>query len=214
MGLADSLKANVDASVGGAFFSKTFRECKILLDKMAQNSGWMTRNSTITHVVHSVALDLNNLIAENMATLMTQMSILTKKIDELGQKLQWSAEGDNQQYQEDMNYVANYGGQWQGGQNWGQQNQQYRPAQQQYNNNNNPGALRPQGQVVSYQRQQGYNQQNQQQDYQQPQQQQIVRQDDGFTELKGMLNNNNRMLQKLIGSIRKCKKEWTYMNQQ
>ncbi|XP_070045378.1 uncharacterized protein [Nicotiana tomentosiformis] len=46
-----------------------------------------------------------------------------------------------------MNYVANYGGQRQGGQNWGQQNQQYRPAQQQYNNNNNPGAMRLQGQV-------------------------------------------------------------------
>jgi len=39
MGLADSLKANADASAGGAFLSKTFAECKILLDKMAQNSG-------------------------------------------------------------------------------------------------------------------------------------------------------------------------------
>jgi len=48
MGLADSLKANVDASAGGAFLSKSFRECKVLLDKMAQNSGWMTRDSTIT----------------------------------------------------------------------------------------------------------------------------------------------------------------------
>ncbi|XP_019254994.1 PREDICTED: uncharacterized protein LOC109233563 [Nicotiana attenuata] len=54
-----------------------------------------------------------------------------------------------------MNYVANYEGQRQGGQNWGQHNQQYRPAQQQYNNNNNPGAMRPQGQVMPYQRQQG-----------------------------------------------------------
>ncbi|XP_019252783.1 PREDICTED: uncharacterized protein LOC109231587 [Nicotiana attenuata] len=226
MGLADGLKANVDASAGGAFLSKTFRECKILLDKMAQNSGWMTRDSTITPVVHSVALDPNNSIAENMATLMTQMSILTKKIDESGQKQQvhivdatnrglcthcidqpyvcsWSAEGEKQQYQEDMNYVTIYGGQRQGGQNWGQQNQQYRPAQQQYNNSNNHGAMRPQGQVVPYQRQQGYNQQNQQLAYQQPQQQQIVRQDDGFGKLKGMLNNNNRMLQQLIGSIRK-----------
>ncbi|XP_070025550.1 uncharacterized protein [Nicotiana sylvestris] len=43
MGLVDSLKANVDASAGGAFLSKTFIECKILLDKMAQNLGWMTR---------------------------------------------------------------------------------------------------------------------------------------------------------------------------
>ncbi|XP_070040729.1 uncharacterized protein [Nicotiana tomentosiformis] len=102
-----------------------------------------------------------------------------------------------------MNYVANYGGQRQGGQNWGQQNQQYRPTQQQYNNGNNPGAMRPQGQVVPYQRQQGYNQQNQQLAYQQPQQQQIVRQDDGFAELKGMLDSNNRMLQQLIGSTGK-----------
>ncbi|XP_070040850.1 uncharacterized protein [Nicotiana tomentosiformis] len=156
MGLADGLKANVDALAGGAFLSKTFGECKILLDKIAQNSGWMTRVSTITLVVHSVALDPNNSIAKNMATLMTQMSIITKKIDESGS----------------------------------------RPAQQQYNNNNNPGAIRPLGQVVPYQRQQGYNQQNQQLTYQQPQQQQIMRQDDGFTELKGML-------QQLIGSTGK-----------
>ncbi|XP_070037524.1 uncharacterized protein [Nicotiana tomentosiformis] len=142
MGLADSLKANVDASAGGEFLSKSFRECKILLDKMAQNSGWMTRDSTNTPIIHSVALDPNNSIAENMATLMTQMSILTKKIDESGQK---------HNYKENMNYVANYGGQRQGGQNWGQQNQQYRLAQQQYNNSNNPGAMRPQGQVVLYQ---------------------------------------------------------------
>nr|XP_016444481.1 PREDICTED: uncharacterized protein LOC107769751 [Nicotiana tabacum] len=46
----------------------------------------------------------------------------------------------------------NYGGLRQGGQNWGQENQQYRPEQQQYNNSINPGAMRPQGQVVPYQR--------------------------------------------------------------
>nr|XP_033511435.1 uncharacterized protein LOC117276207 isoform X1 [Nicotiana tomentosiformis] len=46
MGLADSLKANVDALAVGAFLSKTFTECKILLDKMAQNSGWMARGAT------------------------------------------------------------------------------------------------------------------------------------------------------------------------
>ncbi|XP_070053343.1 uncharacterized protein [Nicotiana tomentosiformis] len=226
MGLADGLKANVDASAGGVFLSKTFGECKILLDKMAQNSGWMTRASTITPVVHSVALDPNNSIAENIATLMTQMSILTKKIYESCQKQQvhivdvtngglctpcfnqpyvcsWSAKGDNQHYQEDMNYVANYGGQRQGGQNWGQHNQQYRPAQQQYNNNSNPGAMRPLGQVVPYQRQQDYNQQNQQLTYQQPKQQQIMRLHDGFTELKGMLDSSNRMLQQPIGSMGK-----------
>ncbi|XP_070047990.1 uncharacterized protein [Nicotiana tomentosiformis] len=80
MGLADSLKANVDASTGGSFFSKSFRECKVLLDKMTQNSGWMTRDSTITLVVHSVALDPNNSMAENMATMMTQL--ISIEVDE------------------------------------------------------------------------------------------------------------------------------------
>nr|XP_009776844.1 PREDICTED: uncharacterized protein LOC104226530 [Nicotiana sylvestris] len=56
--------------------------------------------------------------------------------------------------------------------------------------------MRPHGQVVPYQRQHGYNQQNQQQAYQQPQQQQIVRHNDGFAELKGMM-------QQLIGSTGK-----------
>ncbi|XP_075099209.1 uncharacterized protein LOC142176051 [Nicotiana tabacum] len=88
MGLADTLKANIDASAGGAFLSKTFRESKILLGKMEQNSGWTTRNAPITHVVHSVALDPANSMAENMATLMIQMSILTKKVEESGQKHQ------------------------------------------------------------------------------------------------------------------------------
>ncbi|XP_070002822.1 uncharacterized protein [Nicotiana sylvestris] len=88
MGLADTLKANVDASAGGAFFSKTFRESKILLDKMEQNSRWTTRNTLITLVVHSAALDPAKSIAENMATLMIQMSILTKKVEESGQKHQ------------------------------------------------------------------------------------------------------------------------------
>ncbi|XP_075092254.1 uncharacterized protein LOC142172519 [Nicotiana tabacum] len=86
MGLADNLKVNVDASAGGAFLSKTFTECKILLDKMSQNSGWMTRGTTLAPRVHSVPFDPNNLHAENMATLMTQLSILTKKIDEMGTK--------------------------------------------------------------------------------------------------------------------------------
>nr|XP_016515412.1 PREDICTED: uncharacterized protein LOC107832116 [Nicotiana tabacum] len=86
MGLADNLKANVDASIRGAFLSKTFTECKVLLDKMSQNSGWMTRGTTLAPIVHSVLLDPNNSHAENMATLMTQMCILTKKIDEMGTK--------------------------------------------------------------------------------------------------------------------------------
>nr|XP_018623931.1 cytochrome P450 71D11-like [Nicotiana tomentosiformis] len=129
IGLADNLEDNVDASAGGAFLSKPFRECKVLLDKMAQNSVWMTRDSTITLVVHSVALDPNNSIAENMATLITQISIITKKIDESGQKkvditngglctpcinqsyvCLWSDESDNQNYQEKINFVGNYGG--------------------------------------------------------------------------------------------------------
>nr|XP_009789014.1 PREDICTED: uncharacterized protein LOC104236725 [Nicotiana sylvestris] len=86
MGLADNLKANVDASAGGAFLSKTFTDCKVLLDKMSQNSGWMTRGTTLAPIVHLVPLDPNNLHGKNMATLMTQMSILTKKIDEMGTK--------------------------------------------------------------------------------------------------------------------------------
>ncbi|XP_070031597.1 uncharacterized protein [Nicotiana tomentosiformis] len=60
--------------------------------------------------------------------------------------------------------------------------------------------MRPQGQVVPYQRQQGYNQQNQQLTYQQPQQQQIVRQDDGLSEIKGML-------QQLIGASGKMEEK-------
>ncbi|XP_070031761.1 uncharacterized protein [Nicotiana tomentosiformis] len=94
-GLANNLKANVDTSTCGAFFSKLFRECKVLLDRMAQNSGWMTRDTTITLIVHSVALDPNNSITENMATLMIQMSILTKKIDESGQKQSYATTGSS-----------------------------------------------------------------------------------------------------------------------
>ncbi|XP_070047218.1 uncharacterized protein [Nicotiana tomentosiformis] len=66
--------------------------------------------------------------------------------------------------------------------------------------------MRLRGQIVPYQRQQGYNQQNQQLVYQQPQQQQIVRQDDGFAELKEMLDSNNRMLQQLVGHISQSKR--------
>ena len=105
---------------------------------MAQNSGWTTRNAPITPVVHSVPLDPSNSIAKNMATLLTQMSILTKKVEESGQKQQvhivdttneglcascisqpignqWNAKHDHHHYPEDMNYVSNYGGQRQGG---------------------------------------------------------------------------------------------------
>ncbi|XP_019250930.1 PREDICTED: uncharacterized protein LOC109229835 [Nicotiana attenuata] len=56
--------------------------------------------------------------------------------------------------------------------------------------------MRPQGQMVPYQRQQRYNQQNQQHAYQQPPQQQIVRHEDGFAKLE-------RMMQQVIGSTGK-----------
>ncbi|XP_019244429.1 PREDICTED: uncharacterized protein LOC109224295 [Nicotiana attenuata] len=191
MGLADSLKANVDASAGGAFLSKTFTECKILLDKMSQNSGWMTRDNPLTPIVHSVALDPNSTHAENIVTLMTQMSLLIKKIDEMGTKqvhivdttngglctpfinqsyvCSWSGENDSQSFREDMNYVNNFG-----------------------------GGARPQGQAVPYQRQQGYNQQHQQQlTYQPPHQQQ----DSNMIEIRGMLQQligtNGKMQEKL-----------------
>lgn len=71
MGLTNSVKANIDASAGRAFLSKSLRESQILLDKMAQNSGWTTRNTPITLVVHLMDLDPSNTLAENMATLMT-----------------------------------------------------------------------------------------------------------------------------------------------
>ncbi|XP_070019505.1 uncharacterized protein [Nicotiana sylvestris] len=97
-----------------------------------------------------------------MATLMTQMSILTKKVEESGQKQQvhigdttngglctscisqpignqWNAESDHHHYPEDINYVFNYGGESQGSQNWGQQNQPYRPVQPHLNNGNMGG---------------------------------------------------------------------------
>ncbi|XP_070014005.1 uncharacterized protein [Nicotiana sylvestris] len=217
MGLADNLKSNVDTSAGGAFLSKTFTECKILLDKMSQNSGWMTRGTTLAPIVHSVPLDRNNSHAKNMATLMTQMSILTKKIDEMGTKqvhivdttngglctpcinqsyvCSWSGEGENQGAREDMNYVNNYGGQRQGAQKWRpQQNQQYRPTMQQ------PGGMHPQNHLVPvpYQKPQGYPQQNQQQlTYQPPPQQQ----DNNIVEIRGMLQQlirtNNKVQEKL-----------------
>ncbi|XP_070020065.1 uncharacterized protein [Nicotiana sylvestris] len=217
MGLADNLKANVDASAGGAFLSKIFTECKILLDKMSQNLGWMTRGTTMAPIVHSVPLDPNNLHAENMDTLMTQMSILTKKIDEMSTKqvhivdttngglctpcfnqsyvCSWSREGENQGAREDMNYVNNYGGQRQGAHQWRpQQNQQYMPNMQQ------PGGMHPQNQLVPvpYQKPQGYPQQNQQQlTYQPPPQQQ----DNNMVEIRGMLQQligtNNKVQEKL-----------------
>nr|XP_009782928.1 PREDICTED: uncharacterized protein LOC104231610 [Nicotiana sylvestris] len=168
MGLSDGLKNIVDASAGGAFLSKTWSEGQSLLDKMAQNSGWTSRNAPITPVVHSVPLDPSNTMAENMATLLTQMSILTKKNTELDH---------HHQHPEDMNYVANYGGQRRGNQNWGQQTQQqYIPPQPQYNAGN-MGGMRPPNNIAPYPRPQGYN--NQQQGYHPPQQQDGGRQDDG-----------------------------------
>nr|XP_016457669.1 PREDICTED: uncharacterized protein LOC107781477 [Nicotiana tabacum] len=216
IGLAYNLKDNVDALAGGAFLSKTFTECKVLLDKMSQNSGWMTRGTTLAPIVHSVPLDPNNSHAENMATLLTQMSILTKKIDEMSTKqvhivdttngglctpcvnqsyvCSWSGEGDNQGVREDMNYVSNFGDQRQREQQWRPTpNQQYRPNMQQ------PGGMQPQGQMVPYQRQQSYPQQNHQQQltYQPPPQQQ----DNNMVEIRSMLQQligtNSKMQEKL-----------------
>ncbi|XP_070023210.1 uncharacterized protein [Nicotiana sylvestris] len=144
---------------------------------MTKNSGWTTRKAPITPVVHSLPLDPSNTLAENMATLMTQMSIFTKK---------WNAENDHHQYLEDMNYVSNYRGQRQGGQNWGQQNQPYRPVQPQLNNEN-MGGMRPHNNMAPYQRPQGYNNQNQQQGYHPPQQQHGRQQKDGFARLEAMM---------------------------
>ncbi|XP_070004966.1 uncharacterized protein [Nicotiana sylvestris] len=209
MGLSYSMKNIVDVSAGGAFLSKTWREGQSLLDKMAHNSGWTTRNALITLVVHSVPFDPLNSMAENVATLLTQMSILTKKVKESGQKQQvhivdttngglctscisqpignpWNAEHDHHhQHPEDMNYVSNYGGQRQGNQNWGQQTQQpYRPPQPQYNTGN-MGGMRPPNNMAPYPRSQGYN--SQQQGYLPPQQQHGGRQEDGFTRLEAMM---------------------------
>ncbi|XP_070017702.1 uncharacterized protein [Nicotiana sylvestris] len=195
MGLSDSVKNIVDASAGGEFLRKTWRDDQSLLDKMTQNSGWSTIQ-VITPVVHSVPLDPSNSMAENMATLLTRMSILTKKVEESGQKQQvhivdttngglyascisqpignqWNAEHDHYHYPKDMNYVSNYGGQRHGGQNWGQQSQPYNPVQPQFNNGNMGG----------------YNNQNQQQGYHPPQQQHGGRQEDGFSRLEAMMQH-------------------------
>nr|XP_016505011.1 PREDICTED: uncharacterized protein LOC107822937 [Nicotiana tabacum] len=179
----ESLKANVDTSAGGAFLSKTFTECKILLDKMAQNSSWMTRGTTLTSIVHYVAIDPNNSNAENIATLMTQMSLLTKKIDEMGTK--------------QVHIIDTTNGGLQGGQQWGLvPNQQYRPNQPQHNPN--PGSARPQGQVVRYQRQHGYNQQHQQRlAYQPPHQQQDINMIEIRDMLQQLIGTNGKMQEKL-----------------
>ncbi|XP_070011088.1 uncharacterized protein [Nicotiana sylvestris] len=212
MGFADGMKGNVDTSVGGAFLYKIWRESQSLLDKMAQNSGWTTRNTPITPVVHSVPLDASNTLAENMATLMTQMSILTKRVEDttneglctscISQLIgnQWNVESDHHHYHEDMNYVSNYGGQRQGGQNWGQQNLPYRPVQPQLNNGN-MGGMRHLNNMTPYKRPQGYNNQNQQQRYHPPQlqQQHGGRQGDGFARLE-------EMMQQVIGSNAKINK--------
>ncbi|XP_070002066.1 uncharacterized protein [Nicotiana sylvestris] len=60
MGLSDSVKNIVDASAGGAFLSKTWREGQSLLDKMAHNLGWTTRNAPITPVMGQISISLNN----------------------------------------------------------------------------------------------------------------------------------------------------------
>ncbi|XP_070002510.1 uncharacterized protein [Nicotiana sylvestris] len=91
-----------------------------------------------------------------------------------------------------MNYVSNYGGQRQGGQNWGQQNKQYRPVYPQFNNGN-MGGMRPSNNMSPYPRPHGYNNQNQQQGYHPSQKQHGGRQEDGFARLEAMM-------QQVIGS--------------
>nr|XP_009770165.1 PREDICTED: uncharacterized protein LOC104220895 [Nicotiana sylvestris] len=186
IGLSDSVKNIVDASAGGVFLSKTWREGQCLLDKMAQNSRWITRNASITLVVHSVTLDPSNSTAENMATLLRKMSILTKRVEDQPIGNQWPTGHDHQHYPEAMNYVSNYGGQRQGGQNWSQQNQQYRPAQSQFNSGK-MGGMKPSNNITPYPRPHGYSNQNQQQGYHPPQQQYSGRQEDGFARLEAMM---------------------------
>lgn len=130
MGLVDSLKVSVDASASGAFLIKSLIDCRILRDKMAHKLGWMMRDTILTLIVHSIALDSNNSIAEYIGTLMTQMSLLTKEIDEIGTKkvhiddttngglctpcmnqpyvFSWTVVSDNQRFTKDMDYVNNY----------------------------------------------------------------------------------------------------------
>ncbi|XP_070017276.1 uncharacterized protein [Nicotiana sylvestris] len=190
MGLSDSMKNIVDALAGGAFLSKTWREGQGLLDKMAQNSGWITRNAPITPVVHLVPLDPSKSMAENMATLLTQMGILTKKVEELGQKQQvhivdttngglctscisqpietgWSELGPAESVVQDSPATI----------------QQYEHERYEPPNN-----------MAPYQRPQRYNNQNQQQGYHPPHQQQHGgRREDGFARLEVMM-------QQVIGS--------------
>lgn len=82
-------------------------------------------------------------------------------------------------------------------------NQQYRPNMPQ------PGGMQPQGQMVSYQRQQGFQQQHQQQlTYQLPHQQQ----DGNMVEIKGMLQQiigtTGKMQEKLATQLRVLKLNW------
>nr|XP_016458736.1 PREDICTED: uncharacterized protein LOC107782369 [Nicotiana tabacum] len=183
IGLSDSVKNIVDASAGGAFLSKTWREGQGLLDKMAQNSGWITRNAPITPGVHSVPLDPSNSMVENMATLLTQMSILTKRVEESGQKYQvhivdttngglctscicqpigWlELESAKSAIQANPITV----------QQW-----KHRRYETPHN-------------IAPYPRPQGYSNQNQQQGYHPPQQQYNGRQEDGFARLEAMMQH-------------------------
>nr|XP_016514543.1 PREDICTED: uncharacterized protein LOC107831301 [Nicotiana tabacum] len=146
MGLLDGLKNIVDASAGGAFLSKTWSEGQSLLDKMAQNSGWTSRNAPITPVVHSVPLDPSNTMAENMATLLTQMSILTKKGNQnWGQQTQQQYRPPQPQYN-----AGNMGGMrppnnmapYPRPQGYNNQQQGYHPPQQQHGGRQDDGFAR------------------------------------------------------------------------
>nr|XP_009784638.1 PREDICTED: uncharacterized protein LOC104233029 [Nicotiana sylvestris] len=189
IGLSDSVKNIVDALAGGAFLSKTWREGQGLLDKMTQNSGWITRNAPITPVGGRVRAKTADTYVDT-----TNGGLCTSCISQpIGN--QWPAGHDHQHYREDMNYVSNCGGQRQGGHNWSQQNQQYRPSQSQFNSGN-MGGMKPPNNIAPYPRPQGYSNQNQQQGYHPPQQQYSGRQKDGFSRLEAMM-------QQVIGSNEK-----------
>ncbi|MCD9641341.1 hypothetical protein HAX54_027495, partial [Datura stramonium] len=86
MGLEDILKENVDDSVWGEFLSKSFYRSSSSIGHDGSKLRLDDKRCTITHVMHSLTLDPRNTIEENIATLMTQMSLLTKNIVDSGTK--------------------------------------------------------------------------------------------------------------------------------
>ncbi|XP_070018316.1 uncharacterized protein [Nicotiana sylvestris] len=97
MGLSDSVKNIVDASAGGEFLRKTWREGQGLLDKMAQNSRWITRNAPITpvwnaeHDHHHYPEDMNHV--SNYGGQILGVRIGASRISSTGQPSHSSAMG-------------------------------------------------------------------------------------------------------------------------